>query len=274
MGFEYGYSVARPDALVLWEAQFGDFANGAQTIIDEYIASGEAKWTQKSGVVLLLPHGLEGQGPDHSSARIERFLLLAAEDAFVVAQPSTPASYFHLLRRHALNERHRPVIVATPKSMLRNKQAVSMPDDFTSGSWLPGARRPDDHRPGCASRRCCCARARFVGTWSPGASRTGRTARSRSSRSSGSTRCPPRRSPTSWPASSGSPRSPGCRTSRRTRAPGRSWPSTCRPRCARPSPVAAGSCCRSPGRRPRPPSVARPRSASSSRRRMLDAAFA
>jgi 2-oxoglutarate dehydrogenase E1 component len=137
MGFEYGYSVARPEALVLWEAQFGDFANGAQTIIDEYIASGQAKWTQKSGVVLLLPHGYEGQGPDHSSARIERFLTLAAEDAFAVAQPSTPASYFHLLRAHALGERHRPLIVATPKSMLRNKQAVSYPEDFTSGSWRP-----------------------------------------------------------------------------------------------------------------------------------------
>ena len=137
MGFEYGYSVARPEALVLWEAQFGDFANGAQTIIDEYISSGQAKWTQKSGVVLLLPHGYEGQGPDHSSARIERFLQLAAEDAIAVAQPSTPASHFHLLRRHALGERHRPLIVLTPKSMLRNKRAVSMPDDFTEGTWAP-----------------------------------------------------------------------------------------------------------------------------------------
>ncbi|GAA3555171.1 multifunctional oxoglutarate decarboxylase/oxoglutarate dehydrogenase thiamine pyrophosphate-binding subunit/dihydrolipoyllysine-residue succinyltransferase subunit [Microlunatus spumicola] len=157
MGFEYGYSVARPDALVLWEAQFGDFANGAQTIIDEYIASGEAKWTQKSGVVLLLPHGLEGQGPDHSSARLERFLLLAAEEAFVVAQPSTPASYFHLLRRHALNERHRPVIVATPKSMLRNKLATSMPDEFTSGSWLPVLSDPTITDPGAVEKVILCS---------------------------------------------------------------------------------------------------------------------
>jgi 2-oxoglutarate dehydrogenase E1 component len=137
MGFEYGYSVASPEALVLWEAQFGDFANGAQTIIDEFIVSGQAKWTQQSGVVLLLPHGYEGQGPDHSSARLERFLQLAAEGAFTVAQPSTPANYFHMLRQQALGELHRPLIVMTPKSMLRNKLAVSEPSDFTQGSWKP-----------------------------------------------------------------------------------------------------------------------------------------
>ena len=124
LGFEYGYSVARPDALVLWEAQFGDFVNGAQTVIDEFITAGETKWRQQSGVVLLLPHGYEGQGPDHSSARIERFLTMAAEDAFVVAQPSTPASYFHLLRQHSLGEEHRPLIVFTPKSMLKRKEAA------------------------------------------------------------------------------------------------------------------------------------------------------
>jgi multifunctional 2-oxoglutarate metabolism enzyme len=135
MGFEYGYSVASPEALVLWEAQFGDFANGAQTIIDEFIVSGQAKWTQQSGVVLLLPHGYEGQGPDHSSARLERFLQLAAEDAFTVAQPSNPANYFHMLRQQALGQLHRPLIVMTPKSMLRNKLAVSQPSDFTQGSW-------------------------------------------------------------------------------------------------------------------------------------------
>ena len=108
LGFEYGYSVARPDALVLWEAQFGDFVNGAQTVIDEFISSGETKWRQQSGVVLLLPHGYEGQGPDHSSARIERFMTMCADEAFVVAQPSTPASYFHLLRGHSLGEEHKP----------------------------------------------------------------------------------------------------------------------------------------------------------------------
>ncbi|MGI8522670.1 MAG: multifunctional oxoglutarate decarboxylase/oxoglutarate dehydrogenase thiamine pyrophosphate-binding subunit/dihydrolipoyllysine-residue succinyltransferase subunit, partial [Nocardioides sp.] len=134
LGFEYGYSVARPEALVLWEAQFGDFANGAQTIIDEFITSGETKWSQQSGVVLLLPHGYEGQGPDHSSARIERFLVMCADDAFVVAQPSTPASYFHLLRQHSLGEEHRPLVVFTPKSMLKRKEAASKPADFTEGT--------------------------------------------------------------------------------------------------------------------------------------------
>jgi multifunctional 2-oxoglutarate metabolism enzyme len=137
MGFEYGYSVASPEALVMWEAQFGDFGNGAQTIIDEFIVSGQAKWTQQSGVVLLLPHGYEGQGPDHSSARLERFLQLAAEGAITVAQPSTPANYFHMLRQQALGELHRPLIVMTPKSMLRNKLAVSEPSAFTQGSWKP-----------------------------------------------------------------------------------------------------------------------------------------
>ena len=137
MGFEYGYSVANPEALVIWEAQFGDFANGAQTIIDEFITSGQAKWTQKSGVVLLLPHGYEGQGPDHSSGRIERWLQLSAEDAFTVAQPSTPASHFHMLRQQALGETHRPLIVFTPKSMLRNKLATSDPSEFTRDSWQP-----------------------------------------------------------------------------------------------------------------------------------------
>ena len=137
LGFEYGYSVARPDALVLWEAQFGDFVNGAQTVIDEFISSGETKWRQQSGVVLLLPHGYEGQGPDHSSARIERFMAMCADEAFVVAQPSTPASYFHLLRRHSLGEEHKPLIVFTPKSMLKRKEAASVPEDFTSGEFLP-----------------------------------------------------------------------------------------------------------------------------------------
>ncbi|WP_084311110.1 multifunctional oxoglutarate decarboxylase/oxoglutarate dehydrogenase thiamine pyrophosphate-binding subunit/dihydrolipoyllysine-residue succinyltransferase subunit, partial [Phycicoccus elongatus] len=137
MGFEYGYSVERPDALVLWEAQFGDFLNGAQTIVDEFVSSSEQKWGQRSSVVLLLPHGYEGQGPDHSSARIERFLQLCAEDNMTVAYPSTPASYFHLLRRQAYARPRRPLIVFTPKSMLRLKAAASAPADFTVGGFRP-----------------------------------------------------------------------------------------------------------------------------------------
>ncbi|MBB2890196.1 2-oxoglutarate dehydrogenase E1 component [Flexivirga oryzae] len=137
MGFEYGYSVERPDALVLWEAQFGDFADGAQTIIDEFISSGEQKWAQRSSVVLLLPHGYEGQGADHSSARIERYLQLFAEDNMTVAYPSTPASYFHLLRRQAAARPRKPLIVFTPKQLLRVKAATSSTEDFTSGRFQP-----------------------------------------------------------------------------------------------------------------------------------------
>ncbi len=135
LGFEYGYSVANRDALVIWEAQFGDFVNGAQSVIDEYLSSGEAKWGQQSGVVLLLPHAHEGQGPDHTSGRIERFLQVCAEGSMTIAVPSTPANYFHLLRRHVLDGVHRPMVVFTPKSMLRNKAAVSGVQDFTQGKF-------------------------------------------------------------------------------------------------------------------------------------------
>ena len=137
MGFEYGYSVVRPEALVMWEGQFGDFSNGAQTIIDEFISSSLQKWGERSSVVLLLPHGYEGQGPDHSSARIERYLQLCAEQNMTVAQPSSPASYFHLLRWHMANPTRRPMVIFTPKSMLRLKAAASSLSDFTSGTFRP-----------------------------------------------------------------------------------------------------------------------------------------
>jgi 2-oxoglutarate dehydrogenase complex dehydrogenase (E1) component-like enzyme len=136
-GFEYGYSVVRDDALVLWEAQFGDFADGAQTIIDEFISSGEAKWGQRSAVTLLLPHGQEGQGPDHSSGRPERFLQLAADNNMTVAMCSSPANYFHLLRRQGLSPVRRPLIAFTPKSLLRLKAAVSGVNEFTEGTFQP-----------------------------------------------------------------------------------------------------------------------------------------
>jgi 2-oxoglutarate decarboxylase len=137
MGFEYGYSVENPEALVLWEAQFGDFANGAQSIVDEFLSSGEVKWGQQSSLVLLLPHGQEGQGPDHSSGRPERFLQLCAQDNMRVANPTTPANYFHLLRRQALSPKRKPLIVFSPKSLLRHKLAVSAVNDFTQGTFQP-----------------------------------------------------------------------------------------------------------------------------------------
>ena len=157
MGFEYGYSVARPGALVCWEAQFGDFVNGAQTILDEFISSGEQKWGQQSAVVLLLPHGYEGQGPDHSSARIERFLSLCAQGNMTVAVPTSPANYFHLLRWQALSGRRTPLVIFTPKSMLRLKDAASAVSDFASGSFRPVIGDRGDVNPAGVRRVLLCA---------------------------------------------------------------------------------------------------------------------
>ena len=142
LGFEYGYSQESPETLVLWEAQFGDFVNSAQVIVDQFIASGLAKWGQTSRLTLLLPHGYEGSGPEHSSARLERFLSLAAEGNLRIANPTTPAQYFHLLRRQAMIVKQRPLIVMTPKSLLRLPQATSRIDDLTSGGFQPVVAEP------------------------------------------------------------------------------------------------------------------------------------
>lgn len=155
LGFEYGYSLDLPNSLVLWEAQFGDFVNAAQVILDQFISSAEDKWRRLSGLVLLLPHGFEGMGPEHSSARLERFLTLTAEDNIQVVQPTTPVQYFHLLRRQALWKWRKPLVILTPKSLLRHPQAVSVLPDFAHGGFQ--RLLPDAANPGRAKRILLCS---------------------------------------------------------------------------------------------------------------------
>jgi 2-oxoglutarate dehydrogenase E1 component len=156
LGFEYGYSVAASEALVLWEAQFGDFVNGAQIVIDQFIVAGLSKWRETSRLTLLLPHGYEGNGPEHSSARLERFLQLAAQENIRVADPSTSAQYFHLLRRQALDAAGRPLIVMTPKGLLRLKQASSALAELAEGSFQQVIDDPGVE-PGAVTRLVVCS---------------------------------------------------------------------------------------------------------------------
>jgi 2-oxoglutarate dehydrogenase E1 component len=156
LGFELGYSLDFPDGLVLWEAQFGDFSNGAQVIIDQFVSSAEDKWKRLSGLVLMLPHGYEGQGPEHSSARYERFLQLAAEDNLQVAQPTTPAQLFHLLRRQVIRKWRKPLVVLTPKSLLRLPEARSPLDALASGAFERVLDDPEVPDAGAVARVILC----------------------------------------------------------------------------------------------------------------------
>jgi 2-oxoglutarate dehydrogenase E1 component len=157
LGFEYGYATAEPNELVVWEAQFGDFANGAQVVIDQFIASGEVKWGRLCGLVLMLPHGYEGQGPEHSSARLERFLQLCADYNMQVCVPSTPAQMFHLLRRQMVRPYRKPLIIMSPKSMLRHKDSVSTLDELAEGRFQPLIPETDDIAPEHVRRVVVCS---------------------------------------------------------------------------------------------------------------------
>ena len=157
LAFEHGYSIAAPDALVLWEAQFGDFVNGAQIVVDQFIVSGRSKWGQTSRLGLLLPHGYEGNGPEHSSARLERFLQLAAQENIRVANCTTAAQFFHLLRRQALDATARPLVVMTPKGLLRLRQATSTAEDLSAGSFQSVIDDPTTSERGAIRRLVLCS---------------------------------------------------------------------------------------------------------------------
>ncbi|MEK7771846.1 MAG: 2-oxoglutarate dehydrogenase E1 component, partial [Pseudomonadota bacterium] len=157
LGFEYGYATTQPDELVIWEAQFGDFANGAQVVIDQFIASGEAKWGRVCGLVMMLPHGYEGQGPEHSSARLERYLQLCADYNIQVCVPSTPAQMFHMLRRQMIRLLRKPLIIMSPKSMLRLKESVSSLEDLAQGHFYPVISEIENLDPKKIKRMIVCS---------------------------------------------------------------------------------------------------------------------
>jgi 2-oxoglutarate dehydrogenase E1 component len=162
MGFEYGWSLTDPKSLAIWEAQFGDFANGAQVIIDQFIASAEMKWQRSSGLVLLLPHGYEGQGPEHSSARLERFLQLSAKANMYVCNLTTPAQIFHALRRQLKTDFRKPLVVMSPKSLLRHPLAVSTLDDLSKKGFQHVIDDPVFRDRRKQSRGCCSAQVRSI----------------------------------------------------------------------------------------------------------------
>ena len=216
VGFEYGYSVAAPESLVLWEAQFGDFVNGAQIVIDQFIVAGLSKWGQTSRLTLLLPHGYEGNGPEHSSARLERFLQLAAQENIRVANLTTAAQYFHLLRRQALDPSARPLVVMTPKGLLRLRLTLGTLEDLSEGKFQPVI----DDREADHAGRAGSSSAPASSTTTSSATRRGPRPRTSPSRGSSSSTLPGRPRRRARPGYPVSRRSSGPRRSRRTWAPG------------------------------------------------------